>query len=182
MSKTRKIILLSMLSAVGFILMLIEFPTFTSWLKFDISDTIVVLTATLFGPISASIVAFLKATIHYLIKGSMVGIPLDQIIAFTSSLVYMLPFYFVYKKTDKLWLASISGILSLTIILTFLNYVYFTPLYLELAGWPLPDEFLKYIVVTYVPFNILKSIAISVIYVLIHKRLSELLKNMLKLK
>ena len=48
----------------------------------DISDVVVYLGAVIYGPIGAIVVAFVKSLIHYMIKGSFVGVPINQLIAF----------------------------------------------------------------------------------------------------
>ena len=98
---TKKLVTLAILSAIGTILMFIEIPSSHFWLKFDLSDVVVYLSAMIYGPIGAIIVAFIKSIINFIIKGSHVGIPIDQFIAFIASLAYTLPFYYVTKLLNN---------------------------------------------------------------------------------
>lgn len=246
---TRKIVSLAILAGLGTPLMFIEIAPvpIAPWLKFDLSDLVVFITAVIYGPIGATIVAFIKSAINYLVKGSDVGIPLPQFIAFVSSLTYSLPFYYVMvlvkrinkielkhkkvltmilgfifilislislqyilipiKENRLLWVLTYLGIIdiviafilirfmikkvdndeyylirflpvtigtiSLTISLTVLNYLWFTPWYLKLLGAPLPDNMIKFVAQVYAPFNFAKGTILSILFVLASYRLDK---------
>lgn len=189
---TKKMVTLSILAALGIPLMLIEIrpvPTAT-YLAFDFSDIVVYISVVIYGPFGGIIVAFIKSVVHYFIKGSMVGIPLDQFIAFVASLAYVLPFYYVMLLIKKLYKRNknfidaitirivpiVVGIISLTVLLTILNYFWFTPWYYSLLGAKLPDEFLKFIVVTYGLFNLVKGVVLSGVFFILSLRLDKVAK------
>jgi riboflavin transporter len=257
---TKKMVTLAILSALGIPLMYVSFAPLPAvhWLKFDFSDLVVYIAAVIYGPLGAVIVAFIKSVGDYLLKGSEVGIPINQFIAFVSSLTFVIPFYYtmelikkviksnskvtkaisfglsvlflsvsfsyvsalwinyvvvyklgypvatnfvlwvtliilpflltlfgivlpiivkVYKVKDALIIRVVpllAGTLSLTVILTTLNYLWFTPWYLGLLGWDLPQPFLNYVLATYAPFNLAKGLVISSVFMLLSYRLEHL--------
>ncbi len=219
---TKKLITLALLSAIGTILMLIEIPSPIFWLKFDLSDVVVYLSAMIYGPIGAIVVAFIKSVINFLLKGSFVGVPIDQVTAFIASLAYALPLYYLTKlfnkRNNKMMARIMPLILSsiiMTIILTTLNY-WITDLYLRLSiasditkissvthseilsvvlgqgqydlhfqlpAWIENSKFLPkdlwfwFIVITYIPFNLVKSCLTSITYFFLSYRLDFLLKR-----
>lgn len=249
---TRKIVTLAILAGLGTPLMFIELAPIpiAPWLKFDLSDLVVFITIVIYGPIGAVIVAFIKSIIHFLVKGSDVGIPLPQFIAFVSSLAYSLPLYYMMvlvkkitnnnlkrnkkltvifsfifivvslislqyilipiKENRLLWVLTylgaidvivaiilvrimlkkvvkdeyylirflpvIVGTLSLTILLTILNYLWFTPWYLKLLDSPLPDNLLLFVAKVYAPFNFTKGTILSILFILASYRLDEVAK------
>jgi len=138
MFKTKKLITLSILSAIGTILMYIEIPSPIIWLKFDLSDVVVYLGAMIYGPIGAVIVAFIKSIIHFFVKGSPVGIPIDQFIAFIASLAYALPLYYLtklFKKREHHPLIRYSPLilstLFMALFMTTINY-WLTDIYIRM--------------------------------------------------
>lgn len=185
----RKLVTLAILAGLGIPLMYISIGPVPAapWLKFDLSDIVVYVAAVIYGPLAATLVALIKSIADFFLKGSETGIPINQMIAFVSSLAYMFPFYYTMLflkkiiKNRKLGgqlmvriVPVIIGTLSLTVVLTFLNYVWFTPLYLELLGIDLPQPFFNYVVSIYGPFNFAKGAALSGIFVLLSYRLEEL--------
>jgi riboflavin transporter len=185
---TKKMVALAILAALGIPLMYVSFGPVPAapWLKFDLSDVVVYIAAVIYGPLGAVLVAFIKSLADFLLKGSEVGIPINQFIAFVSSLAYALPFYYtmvLVKKmikrnnhTNKVMVRVIPviiGTLSLTILLTFLNYVWLTPLYLELLGVDLPPRFFNYVVTIYGPFNFAKGAALSGVFLVLSFRLDQ---------
>lgn len=259
---TRKMVMLAVLSALATPLMFIEIAPvpIAPWLNFDFSDVVVIITAVIYGPIGAIIVALIKSMIHFIVKGSVVGVPLPQFIAFLASLAYVIPFYYMmvlFKNINKMKASTIKsltislgviltmislvsieyllvptignwfnlttpdnrltwvlmylgvidlvitimimyylkkkvnndkyflirmvpvtiGTISLTIILTFLNYIWLTPLFYTLLGAPLPDNMVKFIAESTVPFNLMKGIVLSIAFVLLSYRLDEVVKK-----
>lgn len=215
---TKRLVTISILSALGTILMLIEIPSPTPWLKFDLSDVVVYLGAMIYGPVGAIIVAFIKSLIHFFLKGSLVGVPIDQFTAFLSSLSYALPLYYLTKllkgknnKFVKRILPLIICTLIMTIIMTSANF-FITDLYVRLMitnditkigqvthaevidaianflGFSLPTWitsssflpkgfFFWFIIITYIPFNLIKASLLSALFLMLSYRLDFVIKR-----
>lgn len=216
--QTKRLITLAILSAIGTILMYIEIPSPTAWLMIDISDVVVYITAVIYGPVGAIIVAFLKSAIHFLLKNSVVGLPINQFIAFIASLAYALPLYYMLKVMKgaqkgkfKKFLPMIVSSLCLIVTMTVINY-WLTDVYIRLIltrditqigsishtqvlafvtndlGFSLPkfiqnarflpkDLWLWFIVLTYVPFNFIKSLITSTLYFILSYRLAHFIER-----
>src|SRR5690606_8293082 len=86
---------------------------------------------------------------------------------------------FMIKKVDNdeyyliRFLPVTIGTISLTISLTVLNYLWFTPWYLKLLGAPLPDNMIKFVAQVYAPFNFAKGTILSILFVLASYRLDK---------
>jgi riboflavin transporter FmnP len=179
MKKTNRLTLIAILGALGFILTLFEIPfPGTSWLKFDISDTIVLFGVFAGGPLVGIALALLKATLCFIIHGSS-SAGVGEAVMIISSLAFIFPVYYTYKKTKKIFIALILGTISLTLLLTYVNYAFVTPFYAKLYKMDFildminknDGSYLKYIIGIYAPFNLLKGITLTAVYLVIHKRL-----------
>ena len=97
-SRTHKLTVTAMLSAVAFVLMFIEFPIpalIPSFVKMDISDLPELLAAFSLGPVYGVTVTFLKNLLHILIKGTssayvgeLFNFLMGSVFAFTAGIIY----------------------------------------------------------------------------------------------
>ncbi len=181
-SKTKFIVVTGIYSAIGTALMYFEIPWFVAGPKLGISDVVVGVAAALVSPLSAFLVAVIKSVIHYLLTGGHSGIPIGQMAAFLASISFALPLMIYrkgYKDEDRMEMKKVLirlfyGVVSLTVVLTIANYFFITPVYMKIYDVDLPENYLRYIVGLYVPFNLVKGIIVAVIcYVIINR-----LKNM----
>lgn len=181
-SNTRKLVTLGILSALGTVLMLIEIPyPLVPWLLLDVSDVVVLVVFVLYGWREAALVGALKAFIHILVKFSGTPYAIGEITAVIASMSYVLGMYLTTNKLNlnRLFSAIITVVI-VTVTLTTLNYLFITPIYfgawsfIEFKEWIAPDyldvavgkNYLSFIIVAYVPFNIIKgAIVMSVFYV-----------------
>lgn len=184
MKKTNKITLIAILGALGYVLMLFKIPfPLATWLKFDISDIVVLYGAFVGGPVIGLGIAVIKSVLDFIITGSN-SAGIGQITAVVSSVSYAFPIYYIYRKNQNLILGLLAGIIVSTITMLSLNYVYITPFYARLYNMtPVLDlieagdgSFLKYIIGVYGPFNLLKGCVLSGIYYVIHKSLKKTYK------
>ncbi|HEY8364252.1 MAG TPA: hypothetical protein VIK84_01660, partial [Haloplasmataceae bacterium] len=86
---------------------------------------------------------------------------------------------FLVKKVDNdefyliRFLPVTIGTISLTLLLTILNYLWLTPLYLDLLGAPLPDNMIKFVAEAYAPFNFAKGTILSILFIVLSYRLDK---------
>lgn len=184
MKKTNKITLIAILGAVGYVLMLFKIPfPLATWLKFDISDTVVLYGTFVGGPAIGFGIAVIKSVLDFVVTGSA-SAGIGQVTAVVSSVSFAFPVYAVYRKNQNLILGLVAGVLVSTITMLSLNYIYITPFYARLYNMtPVLDlieandgSFLKYIIGIYGPFNLLKGFVLSGIYYIIHKSLKKTYK------
>ena len=178
MQKKRKMnvrayVSIGMLSSIAFLLMLIQFPLplFPNFLFVDFSDIPALIATLIFGPIAGILVEFFKNVLNYIQTGSQTGIPVGQIANFVAGIVFILPTYFVYKrlKTRKgMTLALIIGTAFMAVLMSILNYLVILPAYTVLMGFP---DMRNLVLPAILPFNLLKGVMMSVIFMLLFIRM-----------
>jgi riboflavin transporter len=178
MKKQRKMnvrtyVSIGMLSSIAFLLMLIQFPLplFPNFLFVDFSDIPALIAALIFGPIAGVLVELFKNILNYIQTGSFTGIPVGHIANFAAGIVFILPTYYIYNrlKTRKgMTLALISGTVTMAVIMSILNYLIILPAYTLLMGFP---DMRNLVVPAILPFNILKGVMMSAIFMLLFIRM-----------
>ncbi|MCG7339682.1 ECF transporter S component [Staphylococcus sp. ACRSN] len=176
--QTKRLITISMLSAVAFILMFIKFPLpfLPPYLTLDFSDVPAILATFTLGPIAGIIVEFIKNLLNFLFN---VGDPIGPVANFLAATSFILTAYYVakHKSNAKSIITGLTvATLVMTLVLSVLNYFVLLPLYGMIMN--LSDVFgnLKIIIVSgVIPFNIIKGIVISIIFLLLYKRLNGVL-------
>lgn len=178
-----------MLSSLAYVLMLIKFPlpTFPAYLTVDFSDIPALIAALLFGPVAAIVVEFIKNLIDYLMIGSEAGLPIGNLANFLAGILFVLPTYFIYNrlKTKKgMTVSLIVGTIFMAVLMSFLNYIAILPAYIFLLGWdPMTTaEIRKFAVALILPFNILKGIIITGLFMLLFSRMKAWLDKQTNFK
>ena len=192
-SRTHKLTVTAMLSAVAFILMFIEVPIpalIPSFVKLDISDLPELLAAFSLGPIYGVAVTFLKNLLHILIKGTSSAY-VGELFNFVMGSVFAFSAGFIYqrKKSRKsALLGSVVGAVLMAVLSVPLNYFLVYPAYVVCYGLPLEaiigmyqailpsaDSLIKCLVIFNLPFTFFKGMLDVVLCFLIYKPLSPLL-------
>ena len=192
-SRTHKLTVTAMLSAVAFVLMFIEFPIpalIPSFVKMDISDLPELLAAFSLGPIYGVAVTFLKNLLHILIKGTSSAY-VGELFNFVMGSVFAFSAGFIYqrKKSRKsALLGSVVGAVLMAVLSVPLNYFLVYPAYVVCYGLPLEaiigmyqailpsaDSLIKCLVIFNLPFTFFKGMLDVVLCFLIYKPLSPLL-------
>jgi riboflavin transporter len=171
---------IGMLSAIAYVLMLLNFPMpmFPTWLKIDFSDVPALVGAIIMGPAAGVLIELIKNLLDIISTGSESGIPVGHIANFTTGLLFILPTYFVYKKVQSKK-GVISGLIVATIITTIgmsvLNYFVFFPMYEIFMGFKMP----KLMIITAIaPFNFIKCIMISIVFIVFYNKMADRLNKM----
>lgn len=175
---TKSFVAIGMLSSLSFVLMLIKFPIppFPAYLTVDFSDIPALIAALMFGPLAAILVELIKNIIDYLMIGSEAGIPIGNFANFLAGIMFVLPTYYVFKKLKMKWGLAVSlifGSIFMAVFMSVLNYVAILPAYIILLGWdPMSTSDLRQVVVAAIlPFNIIKGLLVTVIFLLIYSRM-----------
>lgn len=167
---------LGLLSAIALVLMFFEFPILPAYgfLKIDLSDIPALIGAFAFGPLAGILVEGIKNILITLLKGTQSG-GIGELANFiigasfigTAGLVYKL------KKTRKTAFISLAvAIVIMSAVGVLANYFILIPLYFK----ALPtDQIIKYLVYGIIPFNLIKGFLISVVTLVIYKRVSILI-------
>ncbi len=187
--KIRRMTKIGLLSAISFVLFLIEFaiPIFPSFLKIDISDLPAIIACFAMGPIAGVLVELFKNLIH-LSMTSTGGI--GELANFIIGCAFVIPAGLIYKshKDKKHVLASlISGIVAMVIVAVLMNYYVLIPLYTKFmpldtiikmaaAVNPYVDDMTSLMLYVIAPFNLVKGIILALITKIVYKKISHLLK------
>ncbi|MGO3049446.1 riboflavin transporter RibU [Staphylococcus casei] len=176
--QTKRLITISMLSAVAFILMFIKFPIpfLPPYLTLDFSDVPALLATFTLGPVAGMIVEFIKNLLNFLFN---VGDPVGPIANFLAATSFLITAYFVTKQKHNLK-SLITGLtvatLVMTIVLSILNYFVLLPLYGMIMNLSHVVENIKIVIVSgVIPFNIIKGAIISLIFIILFRRLKNVL-------
>lgn len=191
---TATMIKVSLLGAISFVLMAMDFavPIFPSFLKFDIGDIPSLVGGFALGPVAAVMIQLIKNVLKIAIIGSSTGgigelsnFVIGSSFAGVASLIYQ------HHKSIKSAIAScLCGTLTMSALGVFSNYFVMLPLYAKLFKMPMEkivamgskinpaiDSTLTLVLYSILPFNILKGMIISILTMLIYKKLSPILKK-----
>jgi len=151
-------------------------PTFPSFLNVDFSDVPALLAALTFGPMAAILVELFKNMIDYFITGSETGVPVGHISNFVAGIIFVLTTYYIFKLIKSklgLTIGLIGGTAMMAIIMSVLNYYVFLPafnFFLNIPAMSAPET-LKMVVYAILPFNILKGLIVTTIFMLLYTRI-----------
>ena len=183
----------AIMGAVGFVLMLLEFPLpfiIPSFIKLDFSEIPALITAFALGPWYAVLVCLIKNLLH-LFMTSSAGV--GELSNFLLGAVFVMTCGYIYKyrKTRKSALIScLIGALSMAVLSVVINYFAVYPAYVKLYGMPMEaiigmykailpaaDTLIKDLLIFNLPFTFIKGIIDSAVCFLIYKNLSPIIKN-----
>lgn len=179
MQQNKRLITISMLSAVAFVLTFIKFPLpfIPPYLTLDFSDVPTLLATFLLSPIGGIIVALIKNILNFLFN---IGDPVGPVTNFLAGVSFLLSSYYVYRKRKNnrsLIYGLITGTIVMTIVLSILNYFVLLPLYGMIFNLGDVLNNVKIVIVSgVIPFNLIKGIIISIIFVLLFRRLRHIIK------
>lgn len=180
--KLKQLVLVSILGVLSYLIMLIEIPLpLFPFLKLDFSDLVPLTALSLLGYGGAIAVILIRGFLHLVMLGfsapSLIG-QLGSLVA-SFSLVSIAA-CFRRKKVEH-WsqrLALIvSATLTLTVAMAILNYFVLGPLFVNVTGFKLGMSYLKYVVVTVIPFNLIKGFLVMSVYELLYAKLGVWLQK-----
>ncbi|MGK9043697.1 ECF transporter S component [Mammaliicoccus vitulinus] len=178
-NKTKRLLTVSMLIAISFILMFLKFPLpfLPPYLTMDFSDVPVLVATFAFGPVSGILVALFKNVLNFLIVSHE---PIGNTANFLASVCLIIPTYYFYRiKKSKLFMGYglITGTIIMTVFMSLMNYFVLLPLYGQIMNLADLAHNLKMIVSAgIIPFNLIKGIVISVIYLIIFDKLKTIIR------
>ncbi|MBC1502610.1 ECF transporter S component [Listeria booriae] len=180
---------IAVLGAVAFVIMLIQFPLLPSapFLKLDFSDVPAAIGGLLFGPLAIILIEFVKNVLEYLVTGSFVGVPVGELTNFLSGICFVLPIYYVfrYARSTKAMILGVGiGTVTLTVVISLLNYFVVLPFYITVGGLPAGTDIAALVTTAIIPFNLLKGVVVGAVFILVYGRMrSWIMKNtIVKLK
>ena len=188
----KSLAVVAIMGAIGFILMVLEFPMpflIPPFIKFDFSELPAIITAFALGPIQGIIVCLIKNLLHLFVTtsagvGELSNFILGAIFVGTAGIIYR------YKKTRSgALIGSIVGALLMAVISVVSNYFVVYPAYVTLYGMPMEaiigmykallpasDTLLKSLMIFNLPFTFAKGMIDALICFVVYKKLSPILK------
>ena len=186
----RMLTMTAALSAIAFVLAFFEFPVplSPSFARIDLSDLPALIGAFAYGPVSGVLIELVKNALQ-LLTSSTGGIGELANFIMGSSFVVAAGLIYKHHKTKKTAiLACLIASVIMGVVVTVVNYFILLPVFE--AFMPLDQliasfgEFMPFIkkkldVVLFnaFPFNLLKGIGISIVTMLLYKRLTPILKG-----
>lgn len=193
---TKFIAVIGIMSAVGFVLMLLEFPIpflIPGFIKFDFSELPALITAFAYGPISGILVCLVKNVLHLPFStsnciGELSNFILGAIFVGVAGLVYKRA-----KSRKSALIGTILGAVIMAVVSIPSNYFIVYPAFSVIYGLPMEviigmyktllpsaDNLFKALIIFNLPFNFAKGMIDAAICFLVYKRLSPLLKIKVK--
>lgn len=192
---TRKIAMIGLFSAIAVVLHIFDFPIVflaPGFYKLDFSEIPALVGAFAFGPVAGVMIELCKIFLKLVVKGTstaFVGDLANFVIG--CSLVLPASIIYMFKKTKKrAVLSCVAGSVLMTVFGTAFNGVYLLPAFSALFGMPLDailamgseingniHDVTTFVCFAVAPINIIKSVAASVVTLLIYKPLSPIIKS-----
>ena len=191
---TRKITAIGMLGAIATVLMLFEIPLpfAPSFYEIDLSEVPVLIGCFALGPVAGVLIELIKIVLNFVINGTMTA-GIGELANFCIGCSFCIPAGLIYhrRKTKK---GAVVGLVSGTVIMTFLgcfiNAYVMLPVYAKAFKMPIESliemgtkvnagitDLFTFVMFAVVPFNLLKGILVSIVVLLIYKRISPIIKR-----
>jgi len=176
-----------LLAAMAVILFYIEIPV-VAFYKLDLSTLPAILAGFAMGPIEGVAVILVKDLVH-LLGTSTSGV--GELADFLMSSAFVIPASLIYRRA-KSRKSAVRGMLVGSVLMTvaavLVNYFILIPAYQVLMNLPLEaiigmgaavlpfiDNTVKLVIFITAPFNVLKSVVLSLVTYLLYKRVSPML-------
>lgn len=190
---TRKIAMIGVFSAIAAALHILDFPIFFApeFYKLDFSELPALIGTFAFGPVAGIMIEFCKILLKLMVKGTSTAF-VGDLANFVIGCSFVLPasILYLYRKTKKnAIIACIVGTLCMTVFGSAFNAIYLLPAFSELYNLPLDTivqmgaainpaitDVNTLVFFAVVPMNLLKGSIVSLVAMLIYKRISPILK------
>jgi riboflavin transporter FmnP len=190
----RGITVISLLSAISFVLMFFEIPLWfaPNFYKIDLSELPVLIGAFTLGPVAGVFIELIKILLKALIKGTE-SVYVGEVANFILGCSLVVPSALIYhiKRTKK---SAIAGLVVGTIVFIvtgcLLNAYLLLPTYAKLFNMPIDSlvamgtavnpnitSLTSFVLLAVAPFNLIKGVLVSVFTVLIYKGVSPIIKG-----
>lgn len=186
-SKMTKI---ALLGAFSFVLMQFQFPLpfFPDFLKIDASDLPALIGGFALGPVSGMAIVLIKNILHL---PQTTSLYVGEFANFIVGAALVFPASYIYNKSKTKRMAIIGlavGVVMMAIVGALMNLFVMLPLYTRLYELPMDvlvsfgtavnasiTNLTTFILFAIVPFNLLKGVTVSILTILLYKRISPIL-------
>ncbi|HDO9772773.1 TPA: ECF transporter S component [Clostridioides difficile] len=192
MISTRILVVMSILSAISYLLMFIQAPIpgiFPDFLKIDLSDIPAIFGGMSLGPFVGFGIVVVKNVLQAITATTTGGIGEFANILIGGSYVMIL--CYSYKRSGDLkgvLIGFVLGTISMTIIGSLVNYFVMLPLYGQLMGLdaiiglgsainPQVHDLFTFVIWMIAPFNVLKAVILSLVTLPLYKKMGNVIKK-----
>ena len=172
-SRTRKLALLGMFSALAFVVMMVGRIPIVMWLKYDPKDVVIAFAGLLFGPVSSLAVSLVVSAVE-MVTVSDTGV-IGFIMNVLSTCSFVCTAAFVYSRRRTLGgavLGLVSGVLLMTAAMLLWNYL-ITPLYMNQPR----EAVAPLLIPMFLPFNLFKGSLNAALTLLLYKPVVRALRR-----
>ncbi len=176
MTTTKRIVFTAVFSALAYAVSYLEFPIFPAapFLKLDFSAVFIALVAFMFGPIAGITACGVKELLCFITKSSTGGVgELANFIVISGFILLPSIVYCFKKGILTVILTLLAGCLIQVALSLLVNRFINFPLYMGEGATVAFNKLWIFVLL----FNLIKSIAISIITIMLYKRLSKIIKS-----
>ena len=193
--KIRQTALIAMMGAVATILMLFEVPLpflAPPFYELDLSEAPVLIGAFAMGPVAGVLIELIKVLLNLLINGTITA-GVGELGNFLIGCSFLLPASIIYKRKKNkrhALIGMVVGTVFMAVVGCLINAYLLLPAYS--AGLEIPMDVLvgmgtsinpaitnifTFVVLAVAPFNLIKGIIVSILTLLLYKRISGIIKE-----
>ncbi len=187
--KTNKLVKIAIMSAVAFVIMLVETPPlFSTFLKIDFSDIVAIIVGFSIGPLAGVVVQLIKNSLHLMMSTTSGVGELGNFLV-GGAFVYVAAHIYHKNKTRQQAIFSlVAGSLAMIIMAIVANVFILLPLYASVLGFktemiveltssvnPWVTDLTSFVLFAIAPFNLIKAILVSTVTFVIYKKISKYL-------
>ncbi len=191
---TKKIVVIGMFSAVAGVLYCFDFalPIIApSFYKLDFSELPALIGGFAFGPVAGVLIEFFKVVVKLILKSTSTAF-VGDLANYLIGCMLVLPASVIYqwKKTRTgALIGCIAGTVIMTVFGTAFNALYLLPAFSRLYGMPLEailsmgtainsnvNGIWSFVFLMVAPINLIKGVMISVLTLLLYKKLAPIIK------
>ena len=191
-TKTMKITYTAVFAAIATVLMYFEFPLpfMPPFLKIDLSDAVILIGAFIFGIGPGIAMAAIKDLIHITQTQTAGTGELQDFILTCTLIIVAVMFYRFHKSRKGALIGCAAGSIVMSLVAMATNKLIILPFYVKGMGWnldmifdlcktvnPAIDGMNAYLLLGVFPFTMIKGIILTVITMLVYKRLSVFIKD-----
>lgn len=197
-SPAKRITLVGICSAIAAVLHVLDFPLLflaPEFYKLDFSELPVLLCGFFLGPSASVACEGVKILLKLLLKGTSTAF-VGDFANFVIGCTFVLPatiFYHIHKSRHSATIGLVLGTLCMTVFGTLFNAVYLLPKFASLYGMPLDaiismgsainasvQGITSFVIICVAPLNLMKGIMISVLTLLLYKKVARPLFGIMK--
>ena len=185
-NKIRTMAQIGMLSAIATVLMLFEIPLpfAPSFYEIDFSEVPILIGSFAMGPLAGAAIEFIKILLNFAINGTMTA-GVGELANF------LIGCSLVRKKHTRTGavIGMATGTVFMTVVGCLLNAFVLLPAYAKAFGMPIDGlvgmgtavnkhitDLKTFVILAVGPFNLLKGVLVSLIVLLVYKKISPILK------